>query len=115
MKNLLIRRPARIPRVLIGSGALLLALAGVTACASSGGGNTSSGSADSSAKAPYTVDIISSLTGADSSGGVPEYDAYKTVIGYVNAHGGVNGRKIKILHAYDDQSSPTTANSATCG
>src|ERR1700753_1967544 len=109
MKSLLTRRSARTPRVLIGSSALLLTLAGVAACASGGRSNTSSGSGGSSAKGTYNVDIISALTGADSAGGVPENDAYKTVISYVDAHGGVNGRKINILHTYDDQSSPTTA------
>ncbi len=105
-KYLLTRRLERMPKVLIGSSAVLLTLVSLAACGSSGG---SGGSGSGGAKAPYDVDVISSLTGSDNVGGVPEADAYKTVIGYVNAHGGVNGRKINILHTYDDQSSSTAS------
>jgi branched-chain amino acid transport system substrate-binding protein len=110
MEYLLTRHLERMPKVLIGSAALLLTLVSVAACGgSSSSSGSSAGSGSSSNPAPYNVDIISSLTGTDSQGGVPADDAYKTVIDYVNAHGGINGHKINVLHTYDDQSSATVA------
>lgn len=85
-------------------------LAGIAGCGSSGGG-ASGATGNANSGGTVKIGLISDMTGpassayADSKVGV---DAY---INYVNAHGGVGGKKIDVVVA-DTTSSPTGAQSA---
>jgi ABC-type branched-subunit amino acid transport system substrate-binding protein len=74
------------------------------------GGVTAVSSATTKKKtlAPYTVEIVASLTGASSSIGTPAVGGYEAVLDKVNAAGGIHGHKIKFT-VLNDQSSTTVA------
>jgi branched-chain amino acid transport system substrate-binding protein len=78
----------------------LLALAGMvaTACGSSSGST-------SGASGPYVIGMSNDLSGPISALGLQGAAGLQTYIDYLNASGGVNGRKIDFI-SLDDQSNP---------
>jgi branched-chain amino acid transport system substrate-binding protein len=76
----------------------------VTACSSS---SSSAGSTQNSS-APIAIGGVMGLTGALGAGCTPSASAYKTYFAYVNAHGGINGRKIQYT-ILDDGTEPSRA------
>jgi branched-chain amino acid transport system substrate-binding protein len=88
-----------LSRYIAGAGTLALTV-GLAACGSSSGGS------GGSAKAPLTIGLLTSETGpyAETVGGsVQGAQAYAK---YVNSHGGIGGRTLKIK-AYDNAGSTT--------
>lgn len=86
----------------------LLALAGMVAAAcgsSSSGGSGGSGGGAGGGSGPYVIGMSNDLSGPISALGLPGLAGLKTYIDYLNAHGGVNGRKINLI-SLDDQSNP---------
>ena len=106
-------RRSRLVGVLAAASVLSLAVA---ACGSSGS-NASGGSSGRTASAPgVTADSITlgtdmPLTGPVASAGLEGVAAYQAYVKYVNAHGGINGRKL-ILKVGDSAYDPATALSA---
>src|SRR5205809_274585 len=81
--------------------ALLVAIVAVLVVSTSGAfGGTSDKKADNG---PIIVGSILDLTGPINIYGKPKYDATKLAIQDINAHGGVLGRKLKLVF-YDAQS-----------
>jgi branched-chain amino acid transport system substrate-binding protein len=95
-------RPFRLRLPLIGVLALSAAT-GLAACSSSGGGAGSSSSGS-----PYTIGLTTDLSGPTAAYGQAEEKAWSAEFNMVNAEGGVNGHKIKLI-TLDDQSNPATA------
>ena len=83
--------------------AAIIAMA-VAAC--SGSSNSSSGNGSSSS-APITIGTSLSLTGDFSADGTAFQRGYELWESQVNAHGGILGRKVKMIFL-NDQSDPTT-------
>ncbi len=83
--------------------AAIIAMA-VAACSS--GSNSSSGNGSSSS-APITIGTSLSLTGDFSADGTAFQRGYELWESQVNAHGGILGRKVKMIFL-NDQSDPTT-------
>jgi branched-chain amino acid transport system substrate-binding protein len=54
------------------------------------------------------IGVVLSTSGPAAVFGIPERDAINVAANYINAHGGVNGRKIELFH-YDDKTNPTEA------
>ncbi len=75
-----------------------------TACSSSGSGSGSSGNGS---KAPIMIGTSLSLTGDFSADGQAFQRGYELWESYVNSHGGLLGRKVKMVFL-NDQSDPTT-------
>jgi branched-chain amino acid transport system substrate-binding protein len=76
----------------------------MTACSSSGTASpTASGDAT-----PYNIGVLTSQTGAAASLGVGELQGAQLAAAKINADGGVNGHKIKLI-AVDDKSAPDQA------
>jgi branched-chain amino acid transport system substrate-binding protein len=86
--------------------ALLAAI--VTTSAGSAGAQTSS--APGVTATSITVGTISTQTGELASNFSSLIEGEKAYFDYVNAQGGVNGRKINYQYQYDDGGSPTTFN-----
>jgi branched-chain amino acid transport system substrate-binding protein len=59
-------------------------------------------------KAPIRVGYVCSCTGATASSTVISRSAYEAYVDYTNAHGGIDGHKIKLFTA-DDASDPGTS------
>jgi branched-chain amino acid transport system substrate-binding protein len=76
----------------------------LAACSSSGGSSNSSGS---NSKSPILIGTSLSLTGDFSADGQAFQRGYLLWQNYVNSHGGLLGRKVKMVFL-NDQSSPTT-------
>jgi branched-chain amino acid transport system substrate-binding protein len=76
----------------------------LAACSSSGGSsnNNSSGS-----KSPIVIGTSLSLTGDFSADGQAFQRGYSLWASYINSHGGLLGRQVKMVYE-NDQSSPTT-------
>lgn len=75
---------------------------------SSSGGNNSNGTAGASSKSPITLGVDINLSGVDSAWDGPTNQAFDLYIKKVNAAGGINGRKIKLI-TLNAASSETTA------
>ena len=107
-------RPTAVRLVVIGMVAVATLL---SACSSSKpkSGGASSGSSGSSASTgtPYTVAIVTSLTGTGATAGSSStaYAGFETAFSAANKLGGVNGHKIN-YQVYDDQSTTTGAQAA---
>lgn len=85
----------------------------ITGCSSSSSSSTSSGSSSTqSSTAPISIGGVMGLTGALGAGCTPSASAFKTYFNYVNAHGGVNGRKLQYT-ILDDGTQPSRAVSDT--
>jgi branched-chain amino acid transport system substrate-binding protein len=80
-----------------------LALLPLAACGNSGSDPSSSGSGRT-----YKVVLVSDLSGAFSSVSAPGAAGVEIAVDNINAHGGVNGKKIA-LQVVDSQSSPSMA------
>ena len=96
-------------------GARFLSLAAVTAsaalvlaaCSSSSSSSAGASSSGSTSKAPVTVGISLSQTGDFSVDGQAFTRGYNLWANYVNAHGGLDGRQVKLI-ILNDNSDPTT-------
>jgi branched-chain amino acid transport system substrate-binding protein len=84
----------------------VLAALTVAAC-SSGSSNSSSSSSGSGGKAPIVIGTSLSLTGDFSADGMAFERGYQLWASYVNSHGGLLGRRVKMIFL-NDQSDPTT-------
>lgn len=84
----------------LGIGGALLLVSSLVACGS--GGSNGSGSSG-----PYVIGVDEDLSGVLGFQGTPDLAGVRTYIDYVNAHGGVNGKQIKLI-ALDNQSNPAT-------
>ena len=91
--------------------ATVLAL-GVAACGGSGGGGGNSASAPGVTATTVTVGGHFPLTGPAAPGYSEIPQAITAYFDYVNAHGGVNGRKLKFI-ARDDGYNPTNTVTVT--
>ncbi|MCY0877519.1 MAG: amino acid ABC transporter substrate-binding protein [Firmicutes bacterium] len=60
-------------------------------------------------QAPITIGVSASLTGDFSSSGIPLEQGYKLWENYVNSHGGILGRKVKIIFLNDNSSTSQVA------
>jgi ABC-type branched-subunit amino acid transport system substrate-binding protein len=95
-----------------GPRAALAGLALVLVCA--GCGNSLSSSSAGGSGAPgvtastITVGSIADVTGILSSDFAPAVDGVRAYFSMVNAAGGVDGRKLDLAYAKDDQGNPTT-------
>jgi ABC-type branched-subunit amino acid transport system substrate-binding protein len=88
-------------------GSLYAVLAvGVIACAGAGAGGASNRGAG--AAKTYNVLFIGGITGPIASSANSILNGLKMSAGYINAHGGINGRKVK-LTVLNSQSDPTQA------
>jgi branched-chain amino acid transport system substrate-binding protein len=65
-------------------------------------------SASTGSAAPVTLGLLCSCSGAYGASVDTQVDVYKTAVNYVNAHGGINGHKIKIIEK-DDAGTPATS------
>jgi branched-chain amino acid transport system substrate-binding protein len=86
----------------LGIGAIFILVSSLAACSSGGGGQ----GGDSSG--PYVIGVNEDLSGVLGFQGTPDLAGVRTYIDYVNAHGGVNGKQIKLI-ALDNASDPATA------
>ena len=75
----------------------------LAACSSSSGGSSSGGSS----KPPILIGTSLSLTGDFSADGQAFQRGYQLWESYVNSHGGLLGRQVKMVFL-NDQSDPTT-------
>ena len=75
----------------------------LAACSSSGSTNNSSGNS----KSPILIGTSLSLTGDFSADGQAFQRGYNLWASYINSHGGLLGRQVKMVYL-NDQSSPTT-------
>jgi branched-chain amino acid transport system substrate-binding protein len=60
------------------------------------------------AQGALKIGVLLSTSGAAAVFGIPERDAIIVAADHINATGGVNGRKIELVH-YDDKTNPTEA------
>jgi branched-chain amino acid transport system substrate-binding protein len=90
--------------------AVLAAIAAVliVGCSSSSSSSSGQASASGQAKSPINVGLIAGLTGASSAWSVPYKNGAELAVQDLNAHGGINGRKV-VLYTEDNQSSPETS------
>lgn len=93
--------------VLVGAVAVAVVL---SACGSSGG--SGSGSGDSSKSTPFLIGAVQPLTGAFGPVGLDILHATEAEANILNAKGGIDGHKIKVISA-DDGSSVQRGISAT--
>ena len=77
----------------------------LAACSSSGGGSSNNSSGTS--KSPILIGTSLSLTGDFSADGQAFQRGYNLWASYINSHGGLLGRQVKMVFE-NDQSSPTT-------
>ena len=100
-------------RTLATLGACAVVSVSIAACSSSGGSSaSSSGSASSGSKSsPVKILAVVDTSGPNKSVGVPELSGIQAGAAYVNAHGGILGRKVQVTVA-DDNGDPTTADTA---
>jgi branched-chain amino acid transport system substrate-binding protein len=76
----------------------------LAACSSSGGSNNNS---SGTSKSPIVIGTSLSLTGDFSADGQAFQRGYNLWASYINSHGGLLGRQVKMVYL-NDQSSPTT-------
>jgi branched-chain amino acid transport system substrate-binding protein len=77
----------------------------LAACSSSGGSSNNNNSSGS--KSPILIGTSLSLTGDFSADGQAFQRGYSLWASYINSHGGLLGRQVKMVYE-NDQSSPTT-------
>jgi branched-chain amino acid transport system substrate-binding protein len=87
--------------------AVAAAAAMVLAACSSNSGGSASNNNTSSSKSPILIGTSLSLTGDFSVDGTAFQRGYELWESYINAHGGLLGRKVQMVFE-NDQSSPTT-------
>jgi branched-chain amino acid transport system substrate-binding protein len=89
---------------------VLTAIAAVLIAGCSSSSSSSSGQATSSSQGagPINIGLIAGLTGPSSAWSVPYKDGAELAVQDINAHGGINGRKV-VLYTEDNQSSPETS------
>jgi branched-chain amino acid transport system substrate-binding protein len=92
-------------RTAIAACAVALTSLGIAACGSSGP-STSSG--NSSSKTPFTVLAIVASSGPLAADTAPEIQGLQAGAKYVNARGGILGRKVQVI-VKNDNDDPTTA------
>src|SRR5580700_2584514 len=73
--------------------------------------STPAGAASKTSLAPITIGYIGDLTGVAASTFEDGPGGAQARVDYQNAHGGVNGHKIKLV-VLDDQSNPTSFQTA---
>jgi branched-chain amino acid transport system substrate-binding protein len=83
---------------------VVLALAGCGSSSSGGSGGSSSG--------PIKLGSPTAMTGADAQVGLTWEKGQNAAVAYINAHGGILGRKVEIDRA-DTQSNPSQATNVT--
>lgn len=83
-----------------------VALAMVMVGAACGGGDDDEGSSSGGDKPPVVVGLIGARVGPVASAGVGVGDAFNDWIRYVNGHGGVNGRQVKIIEIESEYQVP---------
>ena len=106
MKNARIssgRRQHRSRGSLVAAATLLVVAASSVACGSS---TASSGSGLS--KGPFRIAVPADETGTDSAYGLQLLAGIKAAVSYVNAHGGIDGRRVE-LTVQDTKTDPATA------
>ncbi|HUY52215.1 MAG TPA: amino acid ABC transporter substrate-binding protein [Streptosporangiaceae bacterium] len=96
-------KPHRTRFLSLTAGAALATMV-VAACSSSG---SSSSSSSSGSKSPILIGASLSTTGDFSADGQAFTRGYDLWASYVNSHGGLLGRKVKMVYL-NDQSDPTT-------
>jgi branched-chain amino acid transport system substrate-binding protein len=92
------------------SAAAVLAVA-ISACGSSGSSSAAGGSGSAAAGAKgssFQILDITALSGPYAATGLPETQATKAAVNYINAHGGADGHQL-VLTVKDDQGSASTA------
>ena len=91
-----------------------VAIMGLSACGSAGGGSSSTAKSTKTAAsgADITLGVLTSVTGSASSGFVTVETGVKARLGLENSKGGVNGHKLKYVIG-DDTSTAAGAASAT--
>lgn len=107
MKNRILRRRARRV-VLITRCGVTLAVVGLVASACGSGAGSSGGSGSSSG--PLVLGQDTSLTGAGAAAGTQDQIGQNAFVDALNASGGVNGRKVKII--YTDNKTDTATSIA---
>src|SRR5437867_2119641 len=80
-------------------GLICLAALVVAGCGSSGGSSSggSSGTSASNSKKPILVGAAVALTGDEAPFDEPPMQAFQQAADEVNANGGINGRKLKVV------------------
>ena len=77
----------------------------LAACSSNSGGSSNASGGNS--KSPILIGTSLSLTGDFSADGQAFQRGYNLWASYINSHGGLLGRQVKMVYL-NDQSSPTT-------
>ena len=95
-------RGLRAPHRVIPALLLVMSVAAV------GSIGASAGAVNSHKSGSYTLADDESLTGPFGTQGIPVSDGIQAAVAVANAHGGVNGHKVKLI-VRDDQSSAATA------
>jgi branched-chain amino acid transport system substrate-binding protein len=83
----------------------------VSACGSSGSSSTTAASGGGTATAkgsPFQILDITALSGPYAAIGLPESQAAKAAVNYINAHGGADGHQL-VLTVEDDKGDASTA------
>lgn len=88
--------------------AAAVVLAGVFGALFAAGTATAGAASSDTSKSPLTIGYICSCTGPLASSVETGRPAFQSWVSWVNAQGGVNGHKIKVIYK-DDDTSPTTS------
>ncbi|MCL8208105.1 MAG: ABC transporter substrate-binding protein [Actinomycetia bacterium] len=96
-----------IPRwaALAMAGSMAAVLAG---CGSSSGSGNNTTTTTASSKAPIEIGMVSALTGENALSGHLKVDGAQLAINQINAQGGVDGRKLKLIVEDDQSTNPGT-------
>src|ERR1700722_8294063 len=86
----------------------VFAIASACAVATVGLAVVSAAPSGAATKAPINVGYICSCTSPQASSVVTNRSAYEAYVDYTNAHGGIDGHKIKLFLA-DDSTNPATS------
>lgn len=88
----------------------LLAVVGLFAAACGSSGSSGQSGSKTAASGPYVIGMSNDLSGPISALGQQGLAGMETYLDYLNANGGVNGRKINLI-SLDDQSNPALGRS----
>jgi ABC-type branched-subunit amino acid transport system substrate-binding protein len=91
------------------AGVALTALLAAAGCGSSSDSGGSTGSGSSGEKDPIVVGAIAGTTGAYGSTGVAVVNGAKLAVDDINAKGGIDGRKLKLMTANDNASATVSS------
>jgi ABC-type branched-subunit amino acid transport system substrate-binding protein len=91
------------------AGVALTALLAAAGCGSSSDSGGSTGSGSSGDKDPIVVGAIAGTTGAYGSTGVAVVNGAKLAVDDINAKGGIDGRKLKLMTANDNASATVSS------